>query len=93
MLAALPIVTAGYALMTPSLQAMVSKRTPADRQGAVLGVNQSTSALARIVGLTVGPALLELHLLAPYIATAVLMLLVGVMLATVKPKASAGAVA
>jgi MFS family permease len=49
-LAALAFAVIGFALLTPSAQALISRRTDADRQGEVLGVNQSASALARILG-------------------------------------------
>jgi len=47
---ALPIAVAGFAALTPSVQSLISRRTPADIQGEVLGVAQSTSSLARILG-------------------------------------------
>jgi MFS family permease len=40
----------GFAFLTPSAQALISRRTSADRQGEILGVNQSAAALARILG-------------------------------------------
>ena len=40
----------GFAFLAPSTSALISRRTDADRQGEVLGVNQSAAALARIVG-------------------------------------------
>jgi predicted MFS family arabinose efflux permease len=36
--------------MAPSLQSLVSRRAMANEQGEVLGVNQSASALARVIG-------------------------------------------
>jgi MFS transporter, DHA1 family, tetracycline resistance protein len=58
----------GFAFLTPSAQALVSRRTPADRQGEILGVNQSAAAMARILGPLAGLILYEAtpsHLL-PY---------------------------
>jgi MFS family permease len=49
----------GFAFLTPSAQALVSRRTPADRQGEILGVNQSAAAMARILGPMVGLMLYE----------------------------------
>jgi MFS family permease len=75
--AALSAAVIGFAFLTPSAQALISRRTSADRQGEILGVNQSASALARILGPMVGVPLYtatESHLL-PYIAGAVLLLL------------------
>jgi hypothetical protein len=36
--------------MTPSLQSLISRRSDPAKQGGILGVAQSTSALARVVG-------------------------------------------
>ncbi|MDP2470184.1 MAG: MFS transporter [Candidatus Palauibacterales bacterium] len=40
----------GWGLMAPSLQSLVSRRAMANEQGEVLGVNQSASAFARVIG-------------------------------------------
>jgi MFS family permease len=40
----------GFAFINPSIQALISRRTDAGKQGEVLGANQSASALARILG-------------------------------------------
>ena len=40
----------GWGLLAPSLQSLVSRRAKANEQGEVLGVNQSASALARVIG-------------------------------------------
>lgn len=76
LMAVMPVVVCGFAMTTPSLQSMVSKQAPADRQGAVMGVNQSASALARVIGMAVGPVLLGAHLYLPYLSTAALMVVV-----------------
>ena len=71
------LAVAGFAFLTPSVQALISRRTPADRQGEVLGVNQSASALARILGPVFGLSLYKLtpsHLL-PYAFASGLLLL------------------
>ena len=41
-----------------------------------MGVNQSASALARVLGMTIGPILLGLNVYLPYLTTAALMLVV-----------------
>lgn len=74
---ALTSAVVGFAFLTPSAQALISRRTSADRQGEILGVNQSASAMARILGPVFGVTLYratDSHLL-PYIAGAVLLLL------------------
>jgi len=40
----------GWGMMAPSIQSLVSRRAPAWEQGEVLGVNQSASAVARMIG-------------------------------------------
>jgi MFS family permease len=40
----------GFAMMTPSLQSLISRRSDPARQGGILGISQGTSAIARIVG-------------------------------------------
>jgi MFS family permease len=40
----------GFAFITPSLQALVSRRSDPTKQGGILGVSQSTASLARVVG-------------------------------------------
>ncbi len=73
----LTIAVIGFAFLTPSAQALVSRRTSADKQGEILGVNQSASALARIVGPIFGNTLYSLtdtHML-PYLFGAGLLLL------------------
>ncbi len=69
MLPVLAVAVVGFACLTPSAQALISRRSPPDRQGEVLGVNQSASALARILGPVCGVALYKAtatHLL-PYV--------------------------
>jgi len=48
--AGLTCAVVGYAFLTPSAQALISRRTDADHQGEVLGVNQSAASMARILG-------------------------------------------
>jgi DHA1 family tetracycline resistance protein-like MFS transporter len=66
----------GFAFLTPSAQALISRRTPADRQGEILGVTQSSSALARILGPIFGLTLYKLTQppLLPYVFGAGLLL-------------------
>jgi MFS family permease len=78
---ALPVVTVaviGFAFLTPSVQALISRRSDPAKQGEILGVNQSASALARIFGPFVGLSLFKLepsHVV-PYALGALLLVLV-----------------
>ena len=77
MMFVLAVAVVGFAFLTPSAQALVSRRTSAERQGEILGVNQSASALARILGPILGNTLYSLtptHML-PYLFGAGLLLL------------------
>jgi MFS transporter, DHA1 family, tetracycline resistance protein len=77
LLVALAVAVIGFAFLTPSAQALVSRRSSASQQGEILGVNQSASALARILGPIFGLTLYKLtdsHLL-PYVFGAALLLL------------------
>jgi MFS family permease len=50
----LAVAVTGFAFMTPSAQALISRRSDPAKQGEILGVNQSASAMARILGPAVG---------------------------------------
>ena len=83
---ALTAAVVGFAFLTPSAQALVSRRTSSERQGEILGVNQSASAMARILGPIFGITLYTStpsHLL-PYIAGAVLLVLMLPMLPRIR---------
>jgi DHA1 family tetracycline resistance protein-like MFS transporter len=72
----LTLAVIGFAFLTPSAQALVSRRSDPERQGEVLGVNQSASSMARILGPMIGMTLFgaeQRHVL-PYLFGAVLLL-------------------
>jgi MFS family permease len=77
LLVALATAVVGFAFLTPSAQALVSRRSSPTQQGEILGVNQSASALARILGPMFGLTLYKFtdtHLL-PYVFGAGLLVL------------------
>jgi predicted MFS family arabinose efflux permease len=64
------LAVAGFAFVNPSVSALISKSADPDRQGEVLGVNQSFASLGRILGPFVGSMLFAMnasHTL-PYVA-------------------------
>jgi MFS family permease len=73
--AALAFAVAGFSFLTPSAQALISRRTDVSRQGEILGVNQSASALARILGPPIGITLMKVDSLLPYGFGAVILFL------------------
>jgi len=77
MLVSMTVAVVGFAFLTPSAQALVSRRSDPAKQGEVLGVNQSAASLARILGPFFGLSLYNWtnsHLL-PYLFGAFLLLL------------------
>jgi MFS family permease len=76
-LASLTAAVMGFAFLTPSAQALISRRSDPGRQGEILGVNQSAAAMARILGPIFGLTLYQLHPthLLPYAFGGLLLLL------------------
>jgi DHA1 family tetracycline resistance protein-like MFS transporter len=76
MLLSMTLAVIGFAFLTPSAQALVSRRSDPGKQGEILGVNQSAASLARILGPILGLSLYKLtpsHLL-PYLFGSALLL-------------------
>jgi MFS transporter, DHA1 family, tetracycline resistance protein len=65
----------GFAFVTPSLQALISRRSDPAKQGSIAGVSQSVSALARIAGPVFAMLLFKKSVLLPYIVSTALMVL------------------
>lgn len=49
-----PIPVLGFGMLTASANSLLSKRSPADQQGGIMGVSQSLQSMARIAGPAVG---------------------------------------
>lgn len=71
----------GFAFMTPSLQSLISRRSDPAKQGGILGVSQSTSSLARVVGPLIAVPLFFQSPPLPYWSAIVLMALAMVIFA------------
>lgn len=68
------IIAMGQGIASPSLQSLISRGSHADEQGLVLGTNQSLSALARVVGPSLGGVLYSsLGPSAPFTASGLLL--------------------
>jgi MFS family permease len=72
------VLVAGFAFLSTSSQSLLSTRSRADEQGGILGLNQSLSALARILGPLLGNIAFGLHTTTPYVLSAGMM---GIVLA------------
>jgi MFS family permease len=64
--AAMGIVVVGFAMMMPSLNSLISRRSDPTKQGGILGVAQSISSLARILGPMIGVPLVARNAMLPY---------------------------
>jgi MFS transporter, DHA1 family, tetracycline resistance protein len=60
-LASVTLAVIGFAFVTPSVQALISRRSDPMKQGEILGVNQSANALSRILGPMAGVGLYYLQ--------------------------------
>ena len=89
---AVALLTAGQGLLAPVLTSMVAGRARVDRRGSVLGLQQSVSALARVVGpIAAGFLFAHVGVGAPYAAGAVLACLaLAVLAGGVREEVTAG---
>jgi DHA1 family tetracycline resistance protein-like MFS transporter len=89
---AITLLTAGQGLLAPVLTSMVAGRARVDRRGSVLGLQQSVSALARVVGpVAAGFLFAHVGVGAPYAAGAVLACLaLAVLAGGVREEVTAG---
>ena len=74
-IAAMPMAALGFSALSPSLQSLISRRSDPRKQGGILGVNQSVSAVARILGPFFGNVVYDVgtHHAMPYWTGAALM--------------------
>lgn len=75
LLVASTVEVSGFAFLTPSLAALISRRSDPNKQGSILGVSQSVSALARIAAPTAAFPLRAISPSLPYSLSIVLMIL------------------
>ena len=88
LLVTLALLAIGYGLASPSIASLISKRTARDKQGEVLGVNQSAQSLARIAGPIVAGSIYQwLGPLPVYFAGAAFALLALLLAAGVRSEA------
>lgn len=61
MVAAVPLLAIGSALMNPTINSLISKSAPPDKQGLTMGTAQSIAALGRVLGPPSGTALFQFY--------------------------------
>ena len=72
LLLALALLSVGYGFASPAIASLISKRTERALEGEALGINQSASSMARILGpLAGGLAYAALGASAPYVGGAI----------------------
>ncbi len=77
LLVGLVLIGIGYGGAVPSILGLLSRAADPRRQGAVLGIGQSTGALARVIGPTMAGGLFDVDVALPYLAGAALILAGG----------------
>jgi fucose permease len=82
LLVAMAVEVTGFAFVNPSLQSLISRRTSPALQGGVLGLAQSCTSLARIVGPVVGLRLFADSPMWTY-TTATVVLAIGIVMIAV----------
>jgi len=80
----------GFAFVNPSVSAMISKRADPTRQGEVLGVNQSFTAIARILGPLNGSLVYAVHesYAVPFACAVLLLMLIFALIPTIRRDAT-----
>jgi DHA1 family tetracycline resistance protein-like MFS transporter len=66
LIALAPLAVLGFGMVTPSLNSLLSRRSAADVQGGIMGVNQSLQSLSRIVGPLIGLPLFGIQTHLPF---------------------------
>ncbi len=78
-------IASGQGLTGPNLNALISRQTSKEQQGLTLGLSQGIGSLARAVSPPLGGLLYELGPAWPYRVGAVILVVVGVYVATIRP--------
>jgi MFS transporter, DHA1 family, tetracycline resistance protein len=79
------IMAFGTGLLNPAKSALISRGAPDDEQGAVLGLNQSFSAMGRVLGPVFSGMLFEWFVGAPFFSAAGLLLIASVVAMKLQP--------
>lgn len=68
-----PFMASGSGIMMPSKNSLISRSVPGNEQGAAMGLNQSASALGRVIGPTFAGVLFDVHHSYPFYVGACLL--------------------
>ncbi len=74
-LVSITLLASGIGMMRTAIPSFISKRTPSDEQGGMLGITQSVSSIARVPGPLIGGVVFEFAgLAAPFFLSATLLM-------------------
>ena len=79
------VMAMGTGLLNPAKSALISRGAPDDEQGAVLGLNQSFSAMGRMLGPIFSGMLFEWFVGAPFFSAAGLLLIASLVAMQLRP--------
>ena len=79
------VMAVGTGLLNPAKSALISRGAPDDEQGAVLGLNQSFSAMGRMLGPIFSGMLFEWFVGAPFFSSAGLLLIASLFALQLRP--------
>jgi multidrug resistance protein len=79
MLVIAAVLAAGTGVFNPSQSSIVSRASPADQQGGILGLNHSMSALGRVAGPAISGVLFEKNIGLPFFTAAGILLVAFLM--------------
>ena len=83
LIGAMAVEAVGFAFLPPTVQALISRRSDPGRQGSILGVAQSVSAMARILGHAICFPLFYIATTIPFVVGAALMAVALLLIATI----------
>jgi MFS family permease len=79
------VLAVGTGIYNPSQSSLISRAAPLDQQGGILGLNQSMSALGRVIGPALSGFLFEFNQGLPFIAAAIILGVASLLATLIKP--------
>jgi DHA1 family tetracycline resistance protein-like MFS transporter len=70
-----PIIAIGIGITSPNLTTVVSQQANSERQGEILGINQSMQSLGNLIPAIIGGFLTSISITLPLIASAVVVVI------------------
>ena len=80
------VLSGGLSLVSPNLTTLISIAGPQGHAGSSLGAQSSVNSLGQAAGAFIGLALFTVEPISPFVATAIVLLIVSVSIFSLKPK-------